>query len=330
MGATRTLTSVITARLDADTLARVRLACSPAAEVTAWLGLAARRGRHPVFGDPGAAARAVLHDPDAALVAGVLPLDGGPAYTPDLLTPKPGPRSSRVLDDQLDLIAATPPDTVAEQVDAIGRPLPPAVRDAVDRGTFAPRAAAGIRRFWAGALASGWSRLQSTMEADLAGRAGTMATRGVGALLDSLHEAISWRDGALTIRSTWHEEFTLADVEVVCVPAVLAWPKLSVQLCDARDAVLGYPAAGVGVSSGGRAIDRLVGPTRAALLRDLDVPRSTAGLAGRHSLSAPTISYHLKVLLRAGLVVAHRDGQFVLYRRTDAGSTLASFAGHGG
>lgn len=49
---------MIRANLDADTLARVHLAMSPAAEATAWLALTAARGQHPVFGDPGAAALA--------------------------------------------------------------------------------------------------------------------------------------------------------------------------------------------------------------------------------------------------------------------------------
>ena len=311
---------MIRANLDADTLARVRLALSPAAEAAAWLGLTAARGQHPVFGDPGAAARAALSDPDAALVAAVLPPAGVRSYTPDLLTPKP----IAGLDDQLDRIAATPPDMVAAQLADTGRVFPASVRDAVDRGTFAPRAASGLRTFWAAAVADGWAALRATMEADLATRARTMATRGVGAMLDSLHESVSWADGALNIRSAWQEEFTLSRVEIVCVPAVLAWPRLSIQLCDPADAVLGYPAAGIGArATGPRSIDKLVGPTRAALLRDLDVPRSTAGLASRHPLAAATVSYHLKVLQRSGLVVAHRSGQFVLYQRTESGHAIA-------
>ena len=311
---------MIRANLDADTLAKVRLAMSPAAEATAWLTLTAGRGRHPVFGDPGAAARAALADDDARLVASVLPPPGTRAYTPDLLTPKPG----RDLDDQLDRIAATPEGTVADQLASTGRPLPRDVRAAVDDGTFAPRAARGLGRFWRTAIGDAWTSLKATMDADLADRARTMATRGVGALLGSLHETLSWADGTLTIRSAWQEEFTLHGVEIVCVPAVLAWPRLAIQLCDPDDAVLGYPAAGVGRrASGPHAVDRLVGTTRAALLRDLDVPRSTAALAARHHLAPPTVSYHLKVLQRTGLVVAHRDGLFVLYQRTDAGHALA-------
>ncbi|MFL6126669.1 winged helix-turn-helix domain-containing protein, partial [Actinophytocola sp.] len=314
---------VITANLDADTLARVRLATSPAAEATAWLALTAGRGQHPVFGDPGAAARAALADPDTSLVAAVLPPPRTRAYTPDLLTPKP----AGGLPDQLDRVAATPAETVADQLASTGRPLPVPVRRAVDDGTFATRAARGLDRFWRAAIADGWSSLRATMDADLATRAHTMATRGVGALFGSLHESLTWAGGTLTVDSAWEERFTLHDVEIVCVPAVLAWPRLAVQLCDPADAVLGYPATGVGARPGTPcAVDRLVGATRAALLRDLGVPRSTSSLAARHRLSSPTVSYHLKVLQRSGLVTAHRDRQFVLYQRTDAGHALAQDA----
>jgi len=293
---------------------------SPAAEATAWLGLTATRGQHPVFGDPGATARSALQDPDTALVAAVLPPPGTRAYTPDLLTPKP----VTDLDDQLDRIAATPAEAVAFQVRSTGRPLPHSVRTAVDDGTFAARAANGLHRFWTKAVAADWAALKATMDADLATRARTMALGGVGALLSSLHEAVSWADGALVINSAWQEEFTLSNVEIVCVPAVLAWPRLSIQLCDPGDAVLGYPAVHIGAQPArDPAVDRLVGTTRAALLRDLTVPRSTATLATRHHLSPPTISYHLKVLQRSGLVTAHRDGQYVLYQRTDSGQALA-------
>lgn len=311
---------MIRVRLDASTLARVRLASSPAAEALAWLRLTAGRGAHPVFGDPGAAARSALSDPDAALVAAVLPAPGRREYSPDLLTPKPAGGFA----EQLDRVAATPPETVAAQLAMTGRRFPPHVHAAVDAGTFATRAARGLDRFWQAAVADGWASLRATMDADLANRARTMATAGVGALLNSLHDTLTWENSTLTVRSAWVEEFSFEDVEIVCAPAVLAWPRLSLQLHDPADVVLGYPATGIGArQTGPHGVDRLVGTTRAALLRDLDVPRSTASLAARHHLSPPTISYHLKVLQRSGLVTAHRDGQYVLYRRTGSGQLLA-------
>ncbi|RZS44271.1 DNA-binding transcriptional ArsR family regulator [Herbihabitans rhizosphaerae] len=316
---------MIVARFDADSLARVRLSPSPVCEANAWLRLTASGGRHPVFGDPGASARSALRDPDAALVAAVLPRSGR-GYSPDLLTPKPlRGKGKQVLGDQLDRIAATAPDVVADQVSWTGRPMPASVRRAVDDGTFAVRAAGGIMRFWAAAIADGWTELTATIDADLAARAATMAGHGVGAMLDSLHDNISWAGDTLTVRSVWQEEFRLDGVEVVCAPAVLSWPTLSVQLCDPREAVLCYPAAGVGASRPAPdtgSLDRLLGPTRAALLGDLDAPRSTADLSRRHRLSAPTVSYHLAVLRKAALVGSRRDGQYVLYHRTDGGTDL--------
>ena len=41
---------------------------------------------------------------------------------------------------------------------------------------------------------------------------------------------------------------------------------------------------------------------------------STVELAGRFGMSAPAVSRHLGVLLRAGLVESEREGQRVLYR----------------
>ncbi|MFG2111873.1 winged helix-turn-helix domain-containing protein [Streptomyces sp. NPDC048718] len=68
----------------------------------------------------------------------------------------------------------------------------------------------------------------------------------------------------------------------------------------------------------------MLGPTRAGLLAALVRPASTAQLSERHFLSPATVSYHLGVLYRAGLVTRARAGRAVLYRRTPAGSRLAA------
>ncbi|MGV4983244.1 ArsR/SmtB family transcription factor [Streptomyces sp. NRAIS4] len=50
----------------------------------------------------------------------------------------------------------------------------------------------------------------------------------------------------------------------------------------------------------------LLGVTRARLLSGLQIPRSTAELSERHFLAASTISYHLSILHRSGLVTRTR------------------------
>ena len=73
---------------------------------------------------------------------------------------------------------------------------------------------------------------------------------------------------------------------------------------------------------GGPDVGSLVGASRAGLLRDLLLPRATTELSSRHRLSAATVSYHLGVLLRAGLVTRRREGHFVRYRCSEEGLVL--------
>jgi len=66
----------------------------------------------------------------------------------------------------------------------------------------------------------------------------------------------------------------------------------------------------------------VLGARRAALLGDLDVPRTTTELAARHLLSPATVSYHLGRMRAAGLVARRPDGHAVRYERTDQASAL--------
>jgi DNA-binding transcriptional ArsR family regulator len=83
---------------------------------------------------------------------------------------------------------------------------------------------------------------------------------------------------------------------------------------------------------GGRRTDgleALLGASRAALLRDLVRPHTTSDLATRHGLALGTVSGHLSILARAGLVSPHRRGRRVFYLRTPLGSLLVDPPGTG-
>jgi DNA-binding transcriptional ArsR family regulator len=313
---------VIVAHLDAATLAGVRLAPSPAMEAMAWLELTVTGGRHPLFGDPGAAARFALRDPDVAMIAKTFPAVRG--YVPDLFTPQPARgRTDRIWSAQVEQIAETPSDVVAEQVAHTRGMGSPEVVAAVESGTFARRAANGFARFWAWAIDDGWSDLCERHERDLAARAMTMATEGIGGLLGSLHRDVRWTGTTLEVDKPYDETVHYAGQDFVLSPNLLSWPNLLVQLCDTGNAVLSYPAHGLG---NGRPrtqdMSQLVGATRARLLLDLDVPRTTSDLSIRHRLAPATVSYHLSVMHGSGLVAKTRDKRSVLYRRTERGDAL--------
>jgi DNA-binding transcriptional ArsR family regulator len=58
----------------------------------------------------------------------------------------------------------------------------------------------------------------------------------------------------------------------------------------------------------------LADPTRRQILQDLRAGELTAGeIAGRFTISAPSISRHLSLLKGAGLVKERRDGNRIFY-----------------
>ncbi|HTI89592.1 MAG TPA: autorepressor SdpR family transcription factor [Puia sp.] len=55
-------------------------------------------------------------------------------------------------------------------------------------------------------------------------------------------------------------------------------------------------------------------PTRRAILEMLRDKDMTAGdIAGQFDMSWPSVSHHLEILRKAGLVVAQKEGQFLYY-----------------
>lgn len=318
---------MIVVDVDRASLARVRLTPSAAQELMSWLRLTVAGGRHPVYGSPGPAARGSLGHRDVALVASLLPR-GSAGYVPDLLTPQPPPSTpARAWADQLDLVAASTDDQVSRQVGFcldFGRRLPADTLGAVASGTFAERAANGLRTFWKDTLADGWDALRDVLDADISTRSEVLARRGVGDVLGSLHRALAWDGTRITVHMPYAEQRTIAGSDLVLAPTALGWPGLTVQVCTPSEAVFSYPAAAIGQRRPRvpTALADLIGPSRATILGDLTTARTTAELSERHQLTAATVSHHLGVLLRAGMLVRRRRGRTVLYRRSARGEQL--------
>jgi DNA-binding transcriptional ArsR family regulator len=316
---------MIVADLDASTLARLTIRPSPVHEVIGWLRLVAASDRHPVYGRPAASDRATVRDPDVALVVDLV---AGGGYQPDLLTPVAGSGSiDTAFGDQLDAVAEADPATSATEVDwwRAGRPAPSRVRDAVDRGEVGRRSARGLataRR----AMGDRWESVTERLERSAHEAAATAGREGVGAVLDGMHRDVRWIDGELWIAKPYDESVSYRDRELVLSPSVMTWPRLSVQMVHEPRGSIVFPATAFGESPprkrGGDGIVSLLGPSRAALLRDLDVARTTTELSLRHSLAKATVSHHLGALADAGLLVATRRGRNVDYRRSARGDLL--------
>ena len=253
-------------------------------------------------------------------------------YQPDFINPPPsGPVAA--IEDDLAALRATPVSRIRDEMELFRSQHP---RSKVTAAWLAhPRRevtqlARTLAAYWERALAPVWPRVRELLEADIAYRARQLTTAGPAALLAELAPTVSYHDGLLDVEVMRHEaEIVLGGQGLLLMPSAFAWSRTSVTDRAPWQPTLIYPARGVATlwDEGARAPDglrRLLGASRAGLLADLAVPRSTSELARRHELSPASTSHHLSALREAGLVSGRRDGRFVLYRRTPLGDALSA------
>ncbi|GLH99401.1 ArsR/SmtB family transcription factor [Phytohabitans aurantiacus] len=325
---------MIRLRMGVADVARVRFALSPLAEVIESLYRLSSRRVSSLHQGWLEATRDGLRGVDMALLTAVVPAG---AYVADFLFAAASDPGG--IDAQLRLVAETPADRVRADVEAVWgpEPVPPPARELLAEGAAgARRLADTLWRYWSAALEPHWREIRSVLEDDLAWRAGRLTGGGVDSLLSTLHPEISVRDEVLQIDKPRHSvEHDLAGDGLLLMPSVFAWPGLVVDKAPDRPASLLYACRGIGTLWGGAsqdtagddALGALLGHSRAAILSRLELPKSTTELARELGQSMPSVSFHLSVLRRSGLVTSWRSGRRVLYRRTPLASGLVAAGG---
>lgn len=269
---------------------------------------------------------------DRGRLAELIPATG---YLPDFLNPTPSSPAPS-LAEELAAVRATDPAQVRLELDGLARDhggrLPPGAR-ALHRDPAAglARLTREIEAYWQLALAPYWARIRALLEADITRRARQVAAQGVADLLNTLHPTVRWDGDALTLAQR-HCAVTRADTGdgLLLIPSAFAWPHVLTRAVPEAPPQLAYPADGIATlwerrpapDDIGAAVAGVLGRTRAQLLAELDTPASTTELAGRTTLSAPSVSEHLTALRAAGLATAHRAGRSVLYARTPLADAL--------
>lgn len=319
----------------ADLLARAHFLLSPKAEVTGALA-ALLRPRGPVErafqAAHGQAFGQMLHEHptrDQVLQASFrLRSPTRPGWVAHYLALPPRSPGTTI-EQEIALVTAIPEtDLRADLAATSGRPLPPPVA-----GESAVAAAAGLIEWvWIRTLATDWPRRQRVLHADIVARTSQLARRGWAEVLPGLGQDREWlADGRLRInRYDLPDRALPAEAELCFVPvlATASW----VGWDDRGRHAVYYPVTGRLVSTGGDTtggLDRLIGSNRAALLRLLDSPMSTSGLAARTDLPLGSVGNHLSVLLRVGAVLRRRSGRSVLYWRSALGEGLVASDGSG-
>jgi hypothetical protein len=320
---------MITLRFGPAALANVRFAISPLVEV--------RRSRRLLDDPAGGAlhlpwvveARRLTADLDLSLLRA---LDPTGVYTPDFVSPPPDTPLAE-LEDELAVVAATPPEQARAEVERAYRrkpPLPAVLEPFVaDPVTGLAEVVELLGAYWDRALAPHWGRVRALLEGDVLHRARQMADGGAERLFADVDPTVSWADGVLSIvKGTIEQDVDLEDRGLLFVPSAFAWPDVVLVTDPKWQPTIVYPARGVGTlweTSGPaapEALGALLGKVRAGVLMALDRPRSTTDLAHALGVSAGGVSQHLGVLREAGLVHGHRVGRSVLYLRSPAGDGL--------
>ncbi|GIG85284.1 ArsR family transcriptional regulator [Plantactinospora endophytica] len=255
-------------------------------------------------------------------------------YNADFIQPPPSD-VGLTLTDELAAIRATP---LAQARDELARNLaghrtPPAyARRVFEAPQVVDLIADAIEAAWHTLVAPDWPRLRAILERDLLRRAGQLATYGWAAALADLDPKLRWvSDGAHgTIEVRCHTgRRSLAGRGLLFVPSAFG-PLITYTEPPWPYAIV-YPARGVadllGPPPPGRtpdAVDRLIGSSRAAVLRALAVPATTSQLVAQLGAGLGTVGGHLAVLRDAGLVARTRLGRSVRYERTALGDALAA------
>lgn len=271
------------------------------------------------FGAPLAWRRAVVSELDARDVAALAPfVKSQPQLLPSSLCILPH-RSATGLaktEEDLERIASLPAELLVEQLPSDGH-WGAVARDPVrwlDAFTRAVRRACqGLRGPWA----------------DAAGLLDREAERvGVAAVRGAQRELIGGRfpPGMLRLEGRKPHGSELRDC-VGMVP-LLAGPRSThVWFIDGKLTHIAYPLPGAWRlldrdAPPPAALEALLGPQRALIIRKLDRPTTSGALADALMAVPSAASHHLAILEQGGLVERERQGQRIVVRRTARGTEL--------
>ncbi|MGN9908442.1 ArsR/SmtB family transcription factor [Phytohabitans sp. LJ34] len=154
------------------------------------------------------------------------------------------------------------------------------------------------------------------------------ALSGVDGVLAGLHPSVRWRAPVLEVDTWWSADLDGTGAGVVLVPSPFAGPRPRLLVERGRPALLVFPVAPP-PAAGGDALARLLGRTRAAVLRQLGEPgrHTTTTLARAAGVSLPSASEHTAALRAAGLLTSEREGCAVVHRLTPLGVEMLGGAG---
>ncbi|MFJ8252012.1 winged helix-turn-helix domain-containing protein [Streptomyces sp. NPDC094466] len=314
-----------------EDLTRVRVAQGPDFlwEITNSVQTLQRTDGERVFGAWRRWARPRLPE-SRRLLAPLLPPRG---YSPDFLTPTAGARTT--LRASVDTLLGTPRTRLrAELTRLAGSTRLPGWAASLAEGDTDALARLGeaLHAYQAEALVPHWPYVRAALEADRALRTRHLMDGGTEALLAGLGPDVRWRPPVLEVTYPVEQRLRLDGRGLVLQPSFFCWPTPTTLADGGLPPVLVHPihhtadwarpTAVTGPATGRGALGRLLGQTRADLLRATRAGCSTVEAARMLQVTHPAVSQHMNVLRAAGLTTTVRTAGRAFHFATAEGRAL--------
>jgi DNA-binding transcriptional ArsR family regulator len=320
--------AMIELRMAPGDFARLRFAYSPLSEAINSLYMLHSGRVHALHRRWAETARERLSVLDTTLLRAIVPPVGF------VLTPPVDLNGANTIEHQLQLLADWPPSLLRAELEALwqGLPMPAAARQVIADGPAgARRVSMALGTYWKIAIAPHWDQMQAVLDADIAYRAQQVTLGGISALLKDLHPDLQFRQSTIHISGTGRN-YDLEGNGLLLIPSVFAGSCLVFDPGSLGLPTLDYAPRGLGTvwdnngttPIGEDPLTALIGLSRTAILRNAELPRTTTDLARELSLSGASVSVHLSILKRCGMVTSWRSGRRVLYQRTPLASSILS------
>jgi DNA-binding transcriptional ArsR family regulator len=258
--------------------------------------------------------------------------DAGYSVIPDCVTPTASMPGGDVA-TQCEQLADLSPEVLLTELEAeFGGGVPERWRPVVDRPRQWLRAYCGVIQSVWEAFGPVWAAARPLLDRETE-RVGSAVVRGcTDAVLGDLSRRFRLTGGTLQLPDPQHDTYHLAGRRLVLVP-IVSGPSTSMFALDRPDLVwIGYPLPGLGRLWGrspgtGRArnddaLSLIVGEVRARVLRAVRAPAPMSEIAARVGCTPANLTHHCRRLEQSGLVVRHRQGQYVRLARTERGDAL--------
>jgi hypothetical protein len=316
--------------LEAADLARVRVSEDLHPAGTVMLASQALRDPAVAASMPWLARRVAAAAQPLSALHHLVPPTG---FLPDVLTPRDGVES---LEAGLAAIRSAASDRIRAEIAAAYTKVPVSAlrrRFAAADPEVLDALVAAMRHYFQQVLGPYWPAMRQAYRQEVDETARRFARSGVDGVLRGLPAGLLWRPPFLEIDTwsaghTWRErDVDLGGRGVVLVPSLFAGPRPRVLLQADQPALVVYQSGASAVLQPpppDDAVDRLLGRTRAAVLRCVERPgrHTTSSVAGEVRISVSSSSEHLTTLRAAGLVASHRAGGAVVHRITASGTDL--------